>query len=322
MTGASGEASGSGPARILVIKLGALGDFVQALGPMAAIRRHHADAHVTLLTTRPFVELAAASGYADDVWVDERPGRLDLAGWLRLRRRLRAGGFARVYDLQTSSRSGRYFRLFWPGPRPEWSGIARGCSHPHRNPDRDRMHTVERQADQLRDAGIAHVPAPDLSWATADVAGLAPDRPFALLCPGGAPHRPAKRWPAERYGELAQALHARGLVAVLIGTPDEAPLLRSIAGACPAAVDLGGRTSLLHLAGLGRHAACAVGNDTGPMHLIAAVGCPSVVLFSHASDPALCGQQGGRVAIVRRGDLGNLGADEVLAALDGLAPWP
>jgi len=59
--------------RILVIKLGALGDFVQALAPMAAIRRHHPGAHITLLTTDPFVELAAASRWFDDIWVDSRP---------------------------------------------------------------------------------------------------------------------------------------------------------------------------------------------------------------------------------------------------------
>ena len=47
--------------RILVIKLGALGDVVQALGPMAAIRRHHADAHITALTAPAFAPLLEAS---------------------------------------------------------------------------------------------------------------------------------------------------------------------------------------------------------------------------------------------------------------------
>ncbi|MHA1597646.1 MAG: glycosyltransferase family 9 protein, partial [Alphaproteobacteria bacterium] len=129
---------------ILVIKLAALGDFVQALGPMAAIRRHHADAHLTCLTTKPYLELARATGFFDDVWEDKRPGRFNFAGWFALRRRLRSGWIGRVYDLQTSDRSSLYFNLFRPGPIPEWSGIAAGCSHPHANPDRDRMHTIER----------------------------------------------------------------------------------------------------------------------------------------------------------------------------------
>ncbi len=117
--------------RILVIKLGALGDFVQAMGPAAAIRAHHADARITLLTTAPYAELARAAPYFDEVLIDERPGFLDPVGLWRLRRRLRAGRFDRVYDLQTSDRSSFYHRLMG---RPAWSGIARGASLRHANP--------------------------------------------------------------------------------------------------------------------------------------------------------------------------------------------
>ena len=106
-------------ARILVIKLGALGDVVQALGPMAAIRRHHAGAQITLLTTERFADFLAASPYADRVWIDERPRWHDLGAVWRLRGRLREAAFDRVYDLQTSDRSGFYFRLLGPGRRPE-----------------------------------------------------------------------------------------------------------------------------------------------------------------------------------------------------------
>ena len=70
--------------KILVIKLSAFGDFILALGPMAAIRRHHADAQITLLTTAPFVSLARESGYFDDICVDLRPGLTDVRGWSRL----------------------------------------------------------------------------------------------------------------------------------------------------------------------------------------------------------------------------------------------
>ena len=154
-------------------KLGALGDFVQALGPAAAIRRHHRDAEITLLTTAPFAALARASEVFDAVWIDARPRPWQAGRWLALRRRLRGAGFDRVYDLQTSRRSGVYFRLLGPGRRPEWSGIAAGCSHPHANPDRDHMHTLDRQAERLGVAGIAAVLPPDLSCLAADGAGFA-----------------------------------------------------------------------------------------------------------------------------------------------------
>ncbi|MDA0220648.1 MAG: ADP-heptose--LPS heptosyltransferase, partial [Proteobacteria bacterium] len=79
-------------------------------------------------------------------------------------------------------------------------------------------------------------------------------------------------------------------------------------------IDLAGRTSFAQIAALGRGARLAVGNDTGPMHLIATAGCPSVVLFSGASDPALTAPRGPRVQVVRRHELADLAVDEVAHA--------
>lgn len=310
------SSEGSGNARrILVIKLGALGDFIQALGPIQAIRRHHAGASITLLTTAPFAGLARACPWIDEVWVDERPPWWRLGQALAMRRRLRDSDFAFVYDLQTSDRSGFYFRLMGPGRRPAWSGIASGCSHPHDNPDRDRMHTLDRQAEQLRMAGIAAVPPPDLSWLEADLTGFAlPDR-FALLAPGGAAHRPEKRWPIEGFAKLARWLVGEGLTPVVLGTEPERALASSIVTAAPTARDLTGRTSFAEIAALARRARAAIGNDTGPMHLIAAAGSPAVVLFGPASDPALCAPRGERVRIVRAPALDGLGLEAVLQPL-------
>ncbi|MBI4183503.1 MAG: glycosyltransferase family 9 protein [Proteobacteria bacterium] len=304
--------------RILVIKLGALGDFVQAFGPFAAIRRHHPGEHVTLLTTALFAELARASPWFDEVWVDGRPRLAHLGGWLNLRRRMRAAGFARVYDLQTSNRSSIYFQLLRPGPRPEWSGIARGCSHPDPDPRRDALHTVERQKGQLAAAGIREVGVPDLSWLDTDVSRFCGEAPFALLAPGGSAHRPAKRWPAASFAALARTLAAAGTESLLIGTADERVLHVEIARAAPSVRSLAGETRLIEVAALARRARAAVGNDTGPMHLAAAVGCPTVVLFSAASDPALCAPRGPRVATLRRAELAGLAPAEVASALAGL----
>ena len=304
-----------GRPRILVIKLGALGDFVQAMGPAAAIRAHHAAARITLLTTAPFAELASRAPYFDKVWIDERPRLLALRGVLALRRRLRAAGFARVYDLQTSDRSSFYHRLMGPGRRPEWSGIAAGASHPHDNPERDQMHTLDRQADQLRRVGIAAVPPPDISWAADDVARFALPPAFVILVPGGAAHRPAKRWPIERYAELAVRIAAAGIVPVVIGGPGEVPLGAAIAAACPAARDLTGRTSFGDIVGIARLARRAIGNDTGPMHLMVAAGCPATVLYSDASDPALTQPRGRDVVVLRRRALAAVAVDEVAATL-------
>lgn len=302
--------------RILVIKLSALGDFVQAFGPFAAIRAHHPASHITLLTTRPYADLAARSPWFDAVWTDERPKLWQIGKLLRLTRTLRGAGFSRVYDLQTSGRSSRYLSLMG-GPRAvEWCGIAPGCSHLHLNPRRDHMHTIERQAEQLAAAGIVAVPPPDLSWLDADVSAFAVPEPFVLLVPGGAPHRPDKRWPAENYAALAVTLAERGLTPVVLGTASESAEAEAVLAACPCAVSLIGRTAFSDIAALARRAVAAVGNDTGPMHLIAAAGCRSVVLYSHASDPALCAQRGPAVTIVRRARLDELAVEDVASVVD------
>jgi ADP-heptose:LPS heptosyltransferase len=316
------------PQKILVIKLSALGDFVLALAAMKKIRETHKRAHITLLTTPPFEALAKASPYFNAVETDGKPA--GFPAWLALRNRLKKARYDRVYDLQTSAASARIFHSLRPFP-PAWSGIAAGCSLPHRNPQRDHMHTLERHADQLKEAGIwpdaptepGSAPAPDLSWVTRKderpVAGASHVRPMVLFVPGGSEHRPEKRWPPERFGELARILYARGFDIVVIGGPQESPIARTIQRYVDKARDLTGRTDFARIAILGARAALAVGNDTGPLHLAAAGGAPTIVLFSSASDPSLSAPRG-HVAVLQAANLADLSVATVAQAAASLAP--
>ena len=313
-----------------MIKLSALGDFVLALAAMKKIRQVHRKAHISLLTTPAFAALAKSSPYFNAVDTDGRPR--SLSEWLALRRRLRAARYDRVYDLQTSSHSNRLFQLMRPKP-PAWSGIALGCSLPHRNRDRDQMHTLERQADQLKHAGIwpdapiapGTAPAPDLSWIQAAAApeqlisGASRPKPYVLLVPGGSAHRPEKRWPAEKYAELARIIKGRGYEVVIIGGPAESQLAHAIQRETPGVRDLTGRTDFTRIAVLGARAALAVGNDTGPLHLATAAGAPTVALFSNASNPALSAPRG-RVAVLQAENLSDLPVAEVAQAALSLLP--
>lgn len=318
--------------RILVIKLSALGDFVLALAAMKKIREAHPKAHITLLTTPPFETLARTCPYFNAVDTGGRPE--SFPEWMALRKRLKAMNLTRVYDLQTSSQSNRIFQLLRPSP-PTWSGIAFGCALPHRNPLRNQMHTLERQADQLMYAGIwpdaptgpGAAPAPDLSWilkqAPADrpVPGAVKPRPYVMFVPGGSAHRLEKRWPVERYSELARILYSRGFDIVIIGGPQEASLAHAIQRQTPRARDLTGRTDFERIAILGAKAALAVGNDTGPLHLAAAAGAPAIVIFGKTSDPALSAPRG-RVAILQADNLADLSVAQVAQAANSLAPAP
>lgn len=308
-------------ARLLVIKLGALGDFVLALASMQTLRSVYPDAQIDLLTTKPFEALARASGLFTEIKIDTRPAVWDLAGLMRLRDAFTERPYDLVVDLQTSDRSSAYRLLTLPSP-PLWSGIAPFCSHPQANPSRDLMHTIERQADQLAWLGIQESQPLSLSFLSgADCAVSLPKQPV-LLALGGAVHRPEKRWPAEHYAALAHCLVQDSYTPVLIGTEAERAEASVVLEACDPVIDLIGKTSILDIGVLAARAAAsgglAVGNDTGPMHLIAASGCPSLVLYSHASDPALCAQRGPQVEILRRPSLQALSVETVFEAVKGL----
>ena len=178
------------------------------------------------------------------------------------------------------------------------------------------MHDIDRQYAQLAVAGITERAPVDLTWSTADLSRFQLPPRIALLVPGSSAHRPGKRWPATRYGELAHWLAERGIVPVVVGTAGEAPLALPILAAAPQTIDLTGRTTLPELTELTRFAVLAVGNDTGPMHLAAAAGCPSVVLFSHDSDPKLCAPRGRWVSTLRDADLSALPLTAVTDAIE------
>lgn len=305
---------------ILVIKHSALGDIVLATAAFAAIRRAHPAARIHCLTTSGYASLMAQMPFFDEIWVDSKPRWHDKKGIGRLKAMLNSKPWAWIYDLQTSQRTTLYQWLF-KSPWPNISNASNWSSHPRGEYDTGK-HALENIRGQLAIAGITDVGMPDVSWLEEDVSelGLPPTgQSYGLLVAGGAAHRPEKRWPAEQYASLAAELVARGITPVLVGSKAEAAALESIATRVPQAINLCGKTSFAQLATLARAAKLAVGNDTGPMHIIAAADCPSTVLFSHASDPVRSAPMGAQVSILREQDLSTLSVDRVLATLTARA---
>lgn len=284
--------------RVLVIKLGALGDFVQALGAMRVIRATHPSARITLLTTEPFEAFAKACPYFDIVEADGRPK--DLKGKADLIRRLRAASYDMVYDFQNNDRTAQYF-LGLTGKKPLWSGAAKGSSHQHMNEHRGEMHNFDRLAEQLKHAGLGPKPPgdptgwilgqdvlPSLDWirpAFRDPPRFQPEffslsGPYMLLIPGSSPEHPEKRWPAERFAKIATWVADAGITPVIIGAKAEGEIGAKIMKLEPRTKSLIGRTDLFQLATLSERAVFAIGGDTGPMHLAAAARTPGVCLFA------------------------------------------
>ncbi|MBL6749722.1 MAG: lipopolysaccharide heptosyltransferase II [Nevskia sp.] len=159
--------------------------------------------------------------------------------------------------------------------------------------DRSVLPTTVQQflalaADAPPDAAPPVVPQPRLRAEPARVPllaaqlGLEPERPAVALMPG-AEYGPAKRWPPEHFAELAGRLAQAGCQVWIFGSAKERALGAAIAGGRQHIHDLCGRTALVDVVDLLAACAAAVTNDSGLMHVAAAVGVPLVAIFGSSS---------------------------------------
>jgi ADP-heptose:LPS heptosyltransferase len=307
------------PKNILVIKHGALGDMIFAQGAFQAIRDHHRSDHLVLLTTSHYAGLSKAMDLFDDVWVDDRPRllRQPLQCFL-LFKKLLSGHFDYVYDLQKSKRTRLYFkimRLFFR-PLPKWCGKFPGCHFAYTDPEQKNLHIYDRHAKLLEIAGIKNVPLPSVQWMTSDIRRFHLPKNFFLFVPGCSPTQLHKRWAPENYGHVAQFLISKNITPVIIGRSDESEAIETIQKMCPQAISLMNQTTLFDLGPLGRAALGALGHDTGPMHIIAVTGCPSILLFSYSSIPEHYAPRGFNAQVIHKNNLKDISVDEVIKRID------
>lgn len=303
--------------RILIIKLGALGDIVQAEGAMHDIRLSHPAAEITVMTTPAYHSLMERCPWVDSVFLDPRDSRFRLDRMLILRKRLRQEGYSLVYDLQQVGRTDFYQRWFLPGT--PWVGSAPGCSCCCRRPA-DRC-AADHFAICLQQAGmpVVHSLHCNISWLAEPVndilarAGL-DSSPYVVLIPGGSAGHPGKRWPY--FAGLSEALLGQGLRVVTVPGPDEMELCRSIKGDMLLEAD-GRFLDVFRLAGILEKAAFVIGNDTGPTHIAVHLQVPGLALFSAHVPATYTGIQHGRFAWIERASLATLTVAEVW---QGIAP--
>lgn len=292
---------------ILVIKLGALGDFVLSLGVFAALRAQHPHARITVLTTAPFQEMAQKSGFFDDVWVIRRWNWKQLGAWWGFARQLRAAKFDCVYDLQRNDRTGLFYRLAPAVTRECWLGfhLPKGSSPCLYG------RAGEIPPDVLRIEDARDFKMQDIGWMNGDIARFELPARYALLVPGCAPQHPQKKWPAAHFVALAKKMLAQDITPAIIGGPAEKELAAEIMHDAVGTISLVGKTGFFDIASIAQGACAAVGNDTGPMHLISASGVPSLWLFSGTSNPVQSAPKGDHINVLRQHNIADIPVADV-----------
>jgi len=294
------------PARVLAVRLGAIGDVTNALVFATALKEARPDVHVGWAVhplARPLVE---GHPSVDRVHLWRRGG--GLSGFARLVREIRAERYDVAVDLQRIQKSAWLARLAGAPrvlgyDRARTKELAWLLTRERLDARGTTRHMVEHYLEFARHLGApARAPRhllPADAEAETWAAHLVEELGAAPVVVNLGASKPANRWAPERFGALARALSEDGRAVCFTGGPDDRPAAeraRAAAGAGPR--DLVGHTSLPQLVALLRRARLFVGCDTGPMHLAAAVRTPVIALFGPA-DPARTGPFGPAHLVLR-----------------------
>ena len=275
---------------LVVLSPNWLGDAVMALPAIADVRRHFAQARLTVAARASVASLFAMVPGVDAVLT--LPGRGGLAALRTWRKDVTAleGGHFDTAVLLPNSWASAYV-VHRAGIAERW-GLATDL----------RARLLTRSAPKPRGAahqagyyqalvsalGIANGPAYARVQVPDGVANPITGRPYVVLAPGAA-YGSAKQWPPDRFAELADRLASCGQTVVLVGSRADATTCRAISRRASRAredslVDLSGRTSLAELTAVLAGASAVVSNDSGAMHLAGAVGAPVVAVFGATNE--------------------------------------
>jgi ADP-heptose:LPS heptosyltransferase len=289
------------PKNILVIDFGQLGDVVLSLPALRAIRERFPSAKITVAAGKAPAQVITLSTYADDTLMVDRVALRDgftlksVVQIFKLVGDVRRREFDFVIDLHSLSEtnllgflSGANKRLYSRRPGRSLDFLSNFHPRPPVEPQNRDRHLIDRYLDVLLPIGIKDADrAPRLR--TKPVADREVDQmlrkvkadsgtPLVGLFPGAG--HPSRRWPLERFAELADFVMRNDQVRVLVfAGPEEKEMVAKMRTLFPSAVVILDRLSMLQLISALARLAVFVSNDTGPMHLAAAVGTPVVVLL-------------------------------------------
>lgn len=294
--------------RILIVRLSAMGDVIHTLPAVQALREAFPNAMIGWLIEERWADLLCAPATPHRGprslqrplvdWVHT----VNLIGWrkslfsvntvehiARVWNNVRSVRYDVAVDLQGAIRSAVLARwsgapVIYGSAQPRETPASMWYTHPviprGRHVIEQNLSIAEAMVD--RSVQVPSVHLPEDPAAETHISQLLPGDNFAIVNPGAG--WGAKRWPAERYGQVARTLAASGVQPIINYGPGEEDLAReteqaSAGGAKPL------RCSISELIALTRRAKLFIGGDTGPLHLAAVLGVPVVAIFG-PTDPA------------------------------------
>ena len=274
---------------ILIIKHGSLGDIAQASGVIQDISENHSDDQIYLLTTKPYFDLFKKNPYLTEVILDKRLSRFNLIYLYSLMRKIKKLNFAKVYDLQNSSRTSFYKKILFPKSNLQnWSSSETTLPEGVTKEDFDKKSVLERFDHQLKTSGLTtkNTMQPNFSWSCSEINEIKKKydlNKYILLFPFCSPHLVNKKWPY--YNELIDLIKKKYkndfkiLVAPGPSEIDEAKNINAIS-----ILNNEKALNISQLSSLIKESSFIIANDTGPAHMAAHLNSKGLTLFgSHTT---------------------------------------
>lgn len=282
------------PCRIAVVKPSALGDIAHAVPVLSALRELFPAAHISWVVNNAYEPLLVGHPHLNATIPFDRGAfkrnPLKAATYtLRFADRLRRGRFDLVIDLQGLLRTGLMTAATGAAVRVGFAASREGSRHfyTHRVevPDADRIHAVDRYWRVIEALGGGHlakrfvlpVQPAELAAVGAELASL--PRPWLALAPGA--RWLTKRWPVGAFAEVANRAHAEfGGSVLLVGAADDIALSADLRSRLTGPNhDYTGKTGIAKMVAVLNRADVMLSNDTGPLHVAAALGVPCVAPY-------------------------------------------
>jgi heptosyltransferase-1 len=272
--------------RILVVRLGSMGDIIHSLPAVATLKQSFPQSHLSWVVKPRWIPFLESNPFVDEIIPFERTVTTMSSVW----RKLRSEHYDLAVDLQsliqsalilTASRPDRIVGLERSQAREGLAALFYSTTV-HSN----AAHRVDRYLDIAMAAG-ANNPVRTFALPIGSPEGTLPEGKFVLASPMAG--WTSKQWPLESYSALAKKLD---MPLVVNGAPESASLLRSVSGA---QVHLSGIEGLIDAT---RRAHAVIGVDSGPLHLAAALSKPGVAIFG-PTDPSSHGPYGGSLQVLR-----------------------
>ncbi len=291
----AGKSRSAGGPRVLVVRLGAMGDVLHSLPAVATLKHGFPGCTLTWIVRPRWAPLLEGNPYVDRIVPFDRSSFHGLrSAWRALRSQrydfaVDFQGLVQSAVIASLARADRIYGFHFSVARERVASAL----YSHKVKTTPSAHIVDQNLELAAAAGasarVVTFPVPQ-----GVPEGDLPEGGFVLANPfaGWA----GKQWPPEHYAALARRLRDElGLPLVVNGAPDAAPSLARIDGAI---VHISGLPGLIHAT---RKAVAVIGVDSGPTHLAAALGRPGVAVFG-PTDPARNGPYGDTMSVLRSRD--------------------